>query len=236
MPLNGHPALTLPKFRIDVAALKRVAVLSGIGEHKLVPLARACRHRRYDRGCAILEAGEAADGVYVLLAGRAKMVFEDDAGRQITLGLVEPNELFGQDDVFDERAAATGVMALAACETLYMPKRAFLDCIEGNFDAAIAMLRATLARLSRADRKIATLGLLDVHARVARLLVESAEEIDGQLIVSVGSEEIARSVAASREMVSRVVKRMARAGLLRREKRKTMILDLARMTGGAAAR
>ena len=113
-------------------------------------------------------------------------------------------------------------------------KRAFLDCIEGSFEVAIAMLRTTLERLSRADRKIATLGLLDVHGRVARLLVESAEQIDGQWIVSVGSEEIARSVAASREMVSRVVKKMAGAGLVRRHKRKMMILDLARMTGAAA--
>ena len=234
MPLNAHCARTLPKFQIDVASLKRVAVLSAVGDDKLAALAHASRHRRYDRGSAILDVGEAADGVYVLLAGRAKIVFEDDAGRQITLGLVEPNELFGHSDVFDESACGTGVTALAACETLYMPKRAFLDCIEGSFDAAIAMLRTTLARLGRADRKIATLGLLDVHARVARLLVESAEEIDGQLIVSVGAEEIARSVAASREMVSRVVKKMAGAGLLRRTNRKTMIIDLARMTGSAA--
>jgi CRP/FNR family cyclic AMP-dependent transcriptional regulator len=223
----------VPNFLIDVAALKRVAVLAGVGDHKLARLAYACRHRNYDRGSAILAVGEAADGVYVLLAGRAKIVFEDDEGRQITLGLIEPNEVFGHGDVFDQSACAAGITALATCETLYMPKRAFLDCIDGSFDAAIAMLRTTLARLSRADSKIATLGLLDVHARVARLLVESAEEIDGQWIVGLGSEEIARSVAASREMVSRVVKRMAGAGLLRRKKRKTMILDLARMKGGA---
>jgi CRP/FNR family transcriptional regulator, cyclic AMP receptor protein len=233
--LNGHSGRAPPRFAIDVAALKRVAVLAGVGDHKLAHLARACRHRSYERGCTILEVGEAADGVYVLLAGRAKMVLADDAGHYMTLGLLEPNELFGQADVFDESPCAAGVTALSACETLYMPKRAFLDCIEGSFDAAIAMLRTTLVRLSRADRKIATLGLLDVHARVARLLVESAEKIDGEWIVTVGSEEIARSVAASREMVSRVVKKMAGAGLLRREKRRTMILDLARMSDGAGA-
>jgi hypothetical protein len=35
-------------------------------------------------------------------------------------------------------------------------------------------------------------------------------------------------------MVSRVVKKMAGAGLLRRAKRRTMILDLALMTGSRA--
>jgi CRP/FNR family cyclic AMP-dependent transcriptional regulator len=234
MRLNGHAVAALPKFAIDVATLKRVPVLAAVDDHKLARLARTCRHRRYDRGCIILQVGEAADGVYVMLAGRAKMVLEDDAGRQMTLGLLEANDIFGQADVFDASRCAAGVKALTTCETLYMPKRAFLDCIEGSFDAAIAMLRTTLARLNTADRKIATLGLLDVHARVARLLVESAEDVDGQWIVSVGSEEIARSVAASREMVSRVVKKMAAAGMLRRDKRRTMILDRALMTGNGA--
>jgi CRP/FNR family cyclic AMP-dependent transcriptional regulator len=235
MPLNAHMCSARPKFAIDVAAaLKRLPVLAGVGDHKLACLARASHHRRYDRRDTILNVGEAAHGVYVLLAGRAKRVFQDAAGRQMTLGLLEPNDLFGQADLFGENECAAGVEALTACEMLYMPKRAFLECIEGSFNAAIAMLRTTLTRLSRADRKIATLGLLDVHERVARLLVESAEEIEGQWIVSVGAEEIARSVAASREMVSRVVKKMAGAGLLRRAKRRTMILDLALMTGSRA--
>jgi CRP/FNR family cyclic AMP-dependent transcriptional regulator len=115
-----------------------------------------------------------------------------------------------------------------------MPKQAFLDCIEGSFDAAMAILRTALVRLRRADRKIAALGLLDVYSRVARLLVESAEEIDGQWIVGVGSEEIARSVAASREMVSRVVKKMRGEGLVCSDKRRVVILNLARMSGSGS--
>jgi CRP/FNR family cyclic AMP-dependent transcriptional regulator len=190
-------------------------------------------HRRYDRRDTILNVGEAAEGVHVLLAGRAKMVYEDGTGRQMTLGLIGPNDLFGHANLFDDSVCAAGVEALTACETLYMRKRAFLECIEGSFNAAIAILRSTLVRLSRADRTIATLGLLDVHGRVARLLVESAEEIDGQWVVKVGSEEIARSVAASREMVSRVMKRMANAGMLRRHQRRTMILDRALMANRA---
>jgi predicted transcriptional regulator len=37
--------------------------------------------------------------------------------------------------------------------------------------------------------------------------------------------EIARTVAASREMVSRVVKKLTDDGLVRKERRKTVILD-----------
>ena len=61
--------------------------------------------------------------------------------------------------------------------------------------------------------------------RVARLLLDTAHPVAGEWVVDIGAEEIARTVGASREMVSRVVKQMIEAGLLRRDKRKIVVLD-----------
>lgn len=226
--------MDLAQFSRDAEALRNLSLFAALGDVKVERLARVCRRRRHERASTIVNVGETAGGLYVLLAGRAKVVFEDVGGKQITLGVLETNEVFGEMEAFDESEWVTGVKALTVCETLYIPKQAFLECIEGNFAAAILMLRTTFARLRRADRKIASLGLLDVYARVARVLVESAEKIDGEWIVVTGAEEIARSVAASREMVSRVVRKMAAKGLVRKEKRKMVILDWALLTGATA--
>jgi CRP-like cAMP-binding protein len=48
-------------------------------------------------------------------------------------------------------------------------------------------------------------------------------------VVDTGSEEMARMVGASREMVSRVLKEMRDGGLIRRDKRKIIVLDRASM-------
>jgi len=48
-------------------------------------------------------------------------------------------------------------------------------------------------------------------------------------VVDTGSEEMARMVGASREMVSRVLKEMRDSGLIRRDKRKIIVLDRASM-------
>jgi CRP/FNR family cyclic AMP-dependent transcriptional regulator len=93
------------------------------------------------------------------------------------------------------------------------------------------MLRSVVGRLREADRKIASLALMDVHGRVARLLIELAREVNGVWMVDTGSEEMARMVGASREMVSRVLKEMRDSGLIRREKRKIIVLDRASMEG-----
>jgi two-component system phosphate regulon response regulator PhoB len=63
-------------------------------------------------------------------------------------------------------------------------------------------------RLREADRKIETLALLDVYGRVARVLLDFSEEIDGERVVKgkLPRQEIAKMIGASREMVSRVMK------------------------------
>ena len=104
-----------------------------------------------------------------------------------------------------------------------------MSCFRNHFDAAALMLRLVVSRLREADHKIASLALLDVHGRVARLLIELAKDVNGVWVVDTGSEEIARMVGASREMVSRVLKNMIEQGVIKRDKRKIVVLDRASM-------
>lgn len=210
---------------LDDAVLKQIPLFSLLSGEKRDALCRAGRRCRHARASMIVTSADGATGLYVLLAGRAKAVVEDGQGRAMTAWVIETHEFFGSTDLLDEGGRWTGIEALEPCETLYIPRPAFLECIEGNYRAAMVILSAVEARLRKAHQKIASLGLLDVYGRVARLLIDSAQEVNGQWIVETGAEEIARTVAASREMVSRVVKAMRKQGLVRKDKRRTVILD-----------
>jgi CRP/FNR family cyclic AMP-dependent transcriptional regulator len=89
------------------------------------------------------------------------------------------------------------------------------------------VIRNLVRRLREADRKIESLALVDVSGRVARLLIDMAQEVDGRLVVPrmPAKQEIARMIGASREMVSRVVKDLETRGLIRAERRSVVILD-----------
>lgn len=215
----------------DPFVLKRVPLLSLIPDERLTMLFPAVQRRSFTRRAMIVEAGEDATGMYVLITGRAKVLLENEQGDQVTLAVIGPFEFFGEMSLLDERPRSACVEAIEACEALYIPKAAFLRAIDGNFAVAMHMLHAAIGRLRLADQKIERLGLMEVYDRVATVFLESAREIDGKLTVEIGSEEIARIVAASREMVSRVVKHMRNEGLVRKEKRKTIIVDAAAMRG-----
>jgi CRP-like cAMP-binding protein len=68
--------------------------------------------------------------------------------------------------------------------------------------------------LRNADRQIESLALLDVYGRVARTLLDMAEDNDGVKIIRgrVSRQDMAKVVGASREMVSRVMKDLEERG------------------------
>ncbi len=75
-------------------------------------------------------------------------------------------------------------------------------------DMAMKIMKGLVKRLREADKKIETLALLDVYGRVARVLLDFSENVNGERVVKskLPRQEIAKMIGASREMVSRVMK------------------------------
>ena len=205
--------------------LRSLALFSSLSDAQFGALLPQIQHRSFPARSRIVHAGEPADGLYVLVAGRAKLLFEDGEGRELIAASIGPNEFFGELGVLDGSACVASVDAQECCEVLFVPRRSLLDCVEHNAAMAMAMLRSVVGRLDGAYRKMAALALSDVYGRVARALLDTGREVEGEWFVAVGSEQVAAMVGASREMVSRVLKDMIGKGLVRRDKRQLVVLD-----------
>lgn len=212
---------------VGTTMLRTLPLLSRLSDRELVELIPRIQHRSYPRQTLMLRAGEKSDALYIIVSGKAKILVDDGDGREVTFTSIGSGELFGEMSFADEKPRSASVQALEHCEVLYIPRSALLECLKHNFDAAMYVLKIAVARLRQADLKIASLALMDVRGRVARLLIDLAHDVNGVCIVDTGAEEIARMVGASREMVSRVVKEMAERGLVKRHKRKIIVLDRA---------
>jgi CRP/FNR family transcriptional regulator, cyclic AMP receptor protein len=218
---------------VNSSILRTVPVFALLSDHQLATLFPAIQHRTYPRRSFILRRGERTEALYIILAGRAKVVIDDGEGREVNLTTIGPSEFFGEMSLIDEKPRSASVEAVEVCEVLYLSRQAFMVCLKDNFDVAMLMLRSLVSRLRNANDKIASLALVDVHGRVARLIMEEAKLVDGRWIVEIGPEEMARTVGASREMVSRVLKEMRENGLIRRDRRKIVVLDSASMDQGS---
>jgi CRP/FNR family cyclic AMP-dependent transcriptional regulator len=172
--------------------------------------------RSLTRGATVMVAGDQTDSLYIILSGRLKVMMSDAEGKEVILSILGPGEFFGEMGLIDDSPRSASVVAIEPCELLAIAKRDFNKCLAENFEMAMAVMRGLVRRLREADRKIGSLALLDVYGRVARLLLDMAENVDGQKMVTkrLPKQDIAKMIGASREMVSRVMKDLQLGGYI----------------------
>jgi CRP/FNR family transcriptional regulator, cyclic AMP receptor protein len=210
---------------IDAKTLKRLPLFSALTAAQLTWALATVRRRTYAARAHILKAGEIADGLYWVLSGSARIVYEDGDGRELIANVVGSNDFFGEMGLLDGAASAANVHAAEPCEILHVPRRVILECIEDNAAAALALLRTALGRLCSAHAKMGNLALVNVYGRVAQVLLEHGRETDGEWCLDLAAGEIAALVGASREMVSRVLRSMIQRGVVRRVRRRLIVTD-----------
>jgi CRP-like cAMP-binding protein len=107
----------------------------------------------------------------------------------------------------------------------------FHDFLTSHPRAAYELLRAIIKRLRAADRRRTESGSADVGHRLARFLLELADErgqagpggIDIELPVT--QAELASQIAASRESAVRALTRLRSQGLIATGRRRITIVD-----------
>ena len=179
-------------------------------------LATVVARRSAPRASVIMAAGDPIDSLYIVISGRLKVMMGDADGKEVILSLIGPGEFFGEMGLIDDSPRSASVVTIEPCELLQVSKRDFKKCLQENFEMSMAVMRGLVRRLREADRKIGSLALLDVYGRVARLLLDMSEEVNGQKIVTkrLPKQDIAKMIGASREMVSRVMKDLQMGGYI----------------------
>ena len=193
---------------VSTTVLKSVPMFSGFSPDQLRALVTMIMRRSAPRGTAVLREGGPADCLYIVVSGRLKVLMGEADGKETILSIIGPGEFFGEMSLIDDNPRSATVIAIEACELLALTRRDFRKCLVENSNLAMAVMRVLVRRLREADRKIGSLAMLDVYGRVARLLLDMSESVNGQRVVTkrISKQDIAKMIGASREMVHKVMK------------------------------
>jgi CRP/FNR family cyclic AMP-dependent transcriptional regulator len=201
---------------VSTTLLRNVPMFAGLDEPQLAVLVRMVVRKAFGRNSLIIGAGDPTDSLYIVLNGRLKVLMSDDQGREVILSILKPGEFFGEMGLLDDSPRSASVVTIEPCELLSISKTDFKRSLSENFDLSLMVMRGLVKRLREADQKISSLALMDVYGRVARLLLEMSEEVNGQRVVTkkLPKQDIAKMIGASREMVSRVMKDLQLGGYI----------------------
>ncbi len=186
--------------------------------------------RQIARGALVYAMGGPTGEVYFLRKGRVAISVVSPEGREQRLVTVEPGEMFGELCFCDIRARQDQATALADSEVMAMRMDDLLGALLATTGGAAAVLGTLCARVADAQAQIRRLAFHTVSERIGLLLLElggqhPVQKDGGRVIPRLPThEEIAQSVAASRELVSSTLSGFRRLGLVRYRRRSAMVV------------
>ena len=197
--------------------LCRVPLFAALTPEQAASIADAIVKKRFKRAQAIVEQGKKSDALYIILAGRARVVSTDSRGREVILATLQPGACIGEMSLIDDEPHSATVWTEIQTDVLMLDRTAFARCLPQNSSMSYNIMLGLVRRLRHADRKIESLALMDVYGRVAHSLLEIAvDDGAGNLMVRdrISRQDLAKTVGASREMVSRVMKDLEERGFV----------------------
>jgi len=166
----------LPDLDTLIAKLQTVPILRGLDPTSLAQLARSAIRHAYAPGAVIFLEGDAAPALYYVDAGWVKVVKMSPDGREQILYFWAPGEIFGGLGVFVDRPAPATAIALEPTTIWILPGDVIGQMLTANPGMALPVIEFMANRISELVELVADLSLHTVTARLARLLLDQAED------------------------------------------------------------
>ena len=206
---------------IDPSVFRRVALFADLDAAQLQTLSRLASVRHFAAGAPILREAEPGDLFFALVRGEVKVFVDSPEGREVVLTHLQAGDFFGEMALLEGEARSASVTALVESELVAIARDDFFALLARDFALTKKILQTLSARLRRANGVIESLALQDVGGRLARYLVRLADEsgqspVDGYFAVHRPThQEIANSIGATRETVTRMLKQFEDRKLIR---------------------
>jgi CRP/FNR family transcriptional regulator len=216
------------------ALLRRVSLFAGLSDDSLAGLTQQLRRRAFRKDTMIFHKDQSGDALYVVESGRVRIFLPTAAGEELTVGVVGPGDVFGELAVLDGRPRSASAETLEDTVTFTISRDEFQKYLGQAPKLAVALVELLSSRLRHVTEYAESLAFLDVHARLARALLEIAErhgirkdgvEIDFDLTQA----DLATMIGATRERVNRALATFRTQGLIELRGRKIVLLDTDRL-------
>jgi CRP/FNR family transcriptional regulator, cyclic AMP receptor protein len=220
--------------------LGQVWIFEGLVHDELYELAALARTRVYKPRETIVEKGDAARQLYVLLRGRAKVATRGADGSDTGLNVMGPGEVFGEIGILDGQPRSATVTTLEECEMAVLDMDAFRTFLAGHPSIGIKLLAVLARRVRDLTTRLEDRTFLEVPARLAKQLLWLAEHHGApsgsgvQIELRLSQQELGDLIGATRESVNKYLSEWTRNKLLRQARDRVEIFDLQALRAIAA--
>jgi CRP/FNR family cyclic AMP-dependent transcriptional regulator len=193
-----------------------IPLFEGLPQGSIDELLSGGAQRAYPRNSVIINEGDAATSLYIVLSGRLKVYRADAEGKEFILDTLSEGEHFGELALVDDEPRSASVATLEPCKLLVLSKVSFHESLARNPELAAHLIRWLAGKVRRLTDSAYLIATHDVFGRLKALLAERAKPKGDLLVVEerLTHNEIASRIGCTREMVSRIMRDLVTGGYL----------------------
>lgn len=216
--------------------LKQIPLFTSLSERERRKIAGEVVETCYKKGQFIFREGDPAKTFHILKSGSVKCVKTSADGKEVTLKILTPGDLFCCDAAVLDGAVHPGcAQPMGDVQILTLSKQAYFDMLRRNPDAALEVIQYLGKRLHEAQENAKVLALNPADQRLASLLVNLAartgvQEAGGtRITVRLTRQDLANMIGLTVETTIRIMSRFKRAHLVSGTAKNLVVRNLPRL-------
>ncbi|ADG73631.1 transcriptional regulator, Crp/Fnr family [Cellulomonas flavigena DSM 20109] len=221
---------------VRLRVLARTGYFAGLDDAALADVDRRLVSLAWAQGDTLFRAGEPAEHLFVLAAGRVKVVHPTERGTDVITDVLVPGDLFGTLSTLGDRTYPETAQALTTVCALRLDVGTFRTVLAEHPTVALRVLDDVAARLQAARTGAARTVSGTVEQRVAGVLLRLADRLgqeqrDGATLLQLPltRADLAAMTGSTPESVSRVMSRLRQEGAITTGRRWTAVVDARRL-------
>lgn len=207
-----------------VDCLRLSAYFSGLDSEELDSIREHIFEKSVARGEIIVFEGEPATAIYIVISGVVKVFKTSTDGKEQIIYLARPGDSFNDVPVFGGGLNLASAEAITQVNLCGIKKDELKAILLGNPKLAENVLKVLSQRVEQMVSLVEDLSFRRVTGRVAKILLENAEDTNGQRH-RLTQQEMAAMAGTAREMIGRSLKLLEDEGKVRLERNRIVITD-----------
>lgn len=223
------------------ATIDRVDLFASWPDEVKTKLCAAAELRTYSKGEVVLQAGEPAHSVVVIVEGSLVNERVYANGKHMMTAVLRPGWPLKVPAVLTGLGVPFGLTARVDCLLLFVPRQKFLDIVYSRIEllqkvTVFIGLQYQQDMVSLQLRTMASLEcqfalLMIFHAQDAAHLIDEDRGVSKTNVLDVTQEEFALMLGCSRQKINVIMKQMERDGFIERHGRLVEIINYVGLLG-----
>jgi CRP/FNR family transcriptional regulator len=230
--------MLLPKEKIRLLSL--VDVLEPLSEDELEEFARRIPDTHVEKGQIFYAPEGRSEALFMLKKGRVRVYKVTPDGWEFTLATVEAGTMFGEMELTAQRMWEAYAEATAPSDICILKSEDIEHLVRENPEVGLRMVRLLSERLRLCETRLEDVGLKEVPARLASLVLQLSESEgimtgEGPTIPARYTHyQLATMIGSTRESVTRAFTKLRRAGAVELRHRHIYVKDIEALKHAAA--